>query len=176
MKRMKAVNCNLLLIGIPALLILLAGIGLYGMGNALLDAIQETAPETPQGQVGDVEGYAYLLELLGSGFQGLASLLVLMMAVLLAGYGGVILLLTLVARAVYRQTPGRILAYRVIMGIDLFILALPAPSLLRSWIDGMTRGEPSGWPLLGLILLVVVVAFGCRNTYTDRIGAPMEAE
>ena len=55
---MKPANRNLLLLGIPALLILLAGIFLFLSGELLFRTAQLGMPEAPGSDVGDVEGYA----------------------------------------------------------------------------------------------------------------------
>lgn len=171
---MKTVDRNLLLLGLPALLLLIAGVWLYFVGDGLMDAAQSLAPEAPGGDVGDVEGYAFLLQFIGSGFGQLAGLMVLVFSLLLGVYGGAMVALNLLARALYRPTPGRLLAYRVVIGADLAVLLLPAPSLLATFFR--TAAQEGRFDLLPLILAglqFLLAALAIRNTYTRRIhGGP----
>ena len=171
---MKAANRNLLLFGIPALLLLVLGASLLFIGNTLLEAVSEAAPSLPQGEVGDVEGYAFLIQFIGTGFGGLAGIMVQVMGLLLLFYGGGVLFFTLLARLIYRTRPGRILAYRILMGIALFVTLLPAPELFSLFVRSLFQGSFSPGILVCLVLLAVLGVLGCQNTYTSRIleGAP----
>lgn len=165
---MKPVNRNLLLVGIPAALVLIAGLFLFSMGEALLDTAAGLFPNS-SGEVGDVEGYAILLNLLGAGFSGLAGLLVQALAAAAILYGGILLVLGAVARLVYRATPGRVLAYRILTGIQLVVFVLPAPAFAQLWRSSVQSDAflPL-WPVCLLLLVVLAVLTG-RNTYTARI-------
>ena len=169
---MKAANRNLLLFGFPAILLLVGGIVLFRNGEALLWAAQSISPELPSGEVGDVEGYAFLIGLMGSGFGQLAGLAVQIVAILVAGYGGGLLVLSLIARAIYKTTPGRLLAYRIAMALDLLFLLLPVPEFLRMFIDSIRSGSAS-FGMFAVLLLIASVAVLCfLNTYTGRIREP----
>lgn len=169
---MKPANRNLLLLGIPALLILLAGIFLFLSGELLFRTAQLGMPEAPGSDVGDVEGYAYLLGFFGSGFGQLAALAVQIFAVLLAVYGGVMIALSTAARLVYRLTPGRILAYRIVVGVNLALMLLPVPALLDTFWQSLVDLSPRPGLLLPVLFLALPSAFAIRTTYTRRIGTP----
>ena len=173
---MKAANRNFFLLGIPAVLILAAGITLFFFGDGLLQMSQSMAPELPEGEVGDVEGYAFLIGLFGSGIGQLVGLFVQVVALLIAIYGGAILALSILARAIYKTTPGRILAYRIVMALNFVLLLLPVPSLLSSFISSSANGKFSFGLLAYLILTALLTVFGCFNTYTSRIKLPKPVE
>ena len=167
---MKIENRNLLLMGLPALLFLAAGILLFQFGDSLFAAAQSSMPEAPGGDVGDVEGYAFLLGFLGSGFGQLAALAIQILAFLLAVYGGLLTFWAVLVRAIYRVTPGRILAYRILVGFDLLFLLLPVPSLLLSFLRSLFALSPHFLPLAIAALLSLISALVIRNTYTSRIA------
>lgn len=165
---MKPVNRNLLLLGIPAVLVLIAGLFLFSTGGVLLDTAAGLFPDA-SGNVGDVEGYAILLNLLGAGFSGLAGLLVQALATVAIVYSGIVLVLGVVARLVYRTTPGRMLAYRILTGIELLVFVLPAPAFIGLWCSSLKIGSFSPlWPVCLLVLLALAILAGI-NTYTARI-------
>ena len=169
---MKTVDRNLLLLGIPALLSLFAGIALFAAGNALLNAAAEIMPDAPGGSAGDVEGYAFLIRFFGSGLGQLTGIIVLVFGMLLMLYGGVMAVLNIAARALYRPTPGRILAYRIVVGADLAVLVLPVPSLLSSFVQSAMNGSFSPGMLAIPLVLLCLGALAARNTYTRRITEP----
>lgn len=174
---MRAANWNLLVFGLVALLILAAGIGLFRMGDQLFQAAQGVAPEPLEGEPGDVEGYAFLLQWFGSGFGQLGAFVLQLMALLIAGYGAGLLVLTGLARAVYKATPGRILAYRIVTGVELAFLLLPAPSLLQSAVSAAGSGRSPSGAIAGLALLLLLAGFGGFNAFTRRIeGAQPPAQ
>lgn len=169
---MKAANRNLLLLGIPSLLILGLGIFLFTLGNATLAQAGKLVPDSPSGPVGDVEGYAMIFGFLGAGLGGLAGFLAQLLALLFILYGGSILLLTLVARLLYRTSPGRLLAYRVLMGIALVVTILPGPELFSYFWSSLFQGHFSLVTLLALAAMALVAVAGYRNTFTHRILEP----
>ena len=166
---MRTVNRNLILLGVPALLIFIAGIALFVKGDVFWETSQAMAPQVPQGKIGDVEGYVLLIGLLGSGISGVVAILMQVIALLITGYGGIMVALNLLARGIYRPIPERILAYRIIMGFDFFILLLPLPSLFGLLISSAENGQFSWGLFLCMGILVILTVFGCRNTYTWRI-------
>lgn len=173
---MKIENQNLLLLGIPSLLILAAGILFLRFGDSLLAAAQSGMPETPTGNVGDVEGYAFLFGFIGSGLGQLAALAVQIFAFGLIAYGILLAFFSLLTRFIYRTTPGRLLAYRILVGIDLLFLLLPVPSLVLSFFRSVFSLSPSLTALGFCVLLVLPSVFVIRNTYTGRItpGLPKD--
>lgn len=173
---MKIANQNLLLLGAPALLAGAAGVGLCVVGNGLLRASQAAFPTIPAGGVGDVEGYAYIIQILGAGAGQLTGFFAVVAGLLLAGYGALVLLLGLAARAVYKTTPGRLLAYRVLIGADLLVLVLPVPALLASSFRDLLQGSLEVEPLVVVAALAALAALVIRNTYTGRANPPAAPE
>ena len=166
---MKVADQNLLLLGAPALLCAAGGGVVYVLGDSLLKATQAIAPTVPAGDMGDVEGYAFLFRLLGAGLGQITGIVALVAGMLLLGYGGVMVLLNLAARAVYRTSPGRLLAYRVLIGADLAVLLLPAPSLVSTFFRDLLQGSFSPGPLAVTLVLAGLAALAIRNTYTGRV-------
>ena len=169
---MKTVNRNLLLLGLPALLIFAVGIGLFCLGDDVLRVAQSAVPQAPGSDVGDVEGYAFLIQFFGAGLGHLAGIFALIAGILLIAYGGVMIVLNVVARIVYKATPGRLLAYRILIGTDLVVLLLPTPSLLFSCAESALAGYFSAASLAMPLILIALAAFAIRNTYTWRIVSP----
>lgn len=166
---MKMANRNLIMLGLPAALILICGIILFAGGGAILQTAQDITPELPDGEVGDVEGYGFLIESIGAGLGWFAGFAVQFFALMAILYGGIILVLSVIARIVYNTTPGRILAYRILMTIDLVFMLLPAPELIRSLADSAANGNFSAALLILLILLFLLAAFGFYNTFSPRL-------
>lgn len=169
---MKIADRNLLLLGLPALAALVVGIAALRSGDDLMRAAQAMAPEAPGGDVGDVEGYAFLIQFIGSGMGQLASLVVYIVGVLLVFYGGAMILLNILARVVYKPAPGRILAYRILIGLDLAVLLMPAPSLLSTFFRSLEQDAPCPQLLATAGLLFLLGALAARNTFTRRILPP----
>lgn len=158
---MKAANRNFLLLAVPAALMVAAGAALLSGGDALLGAAGEMTSDLPSGELGDVEGYAMLIQLLGAGATGFAGIAVAIVALLIAFYGGVLLLLSAAARLVYGAAPWRLLLYRVLTAVHMALLALPVPELWRT----LTAPLPQLCTLV-LILPAIPVAI---TTYSQRI-------
>lgn len=166
---MSTANRNLLLLGLPSLLLLAAGTALFCMADTLLSESISLLDQTPAGELGDVEGYALLFGMFAAGFGSLAALALQIVAAAAMLYSGLILLLTISARILYRNTPGRILAYRLVMGTAFVVLVLPAPGLLQMGLETAQSGMIPWFPLFGLAVIAALTLLGCRNTYTNRI-------
>lgn len=166
---MKTANRNLLLFGIPAALGLVLGILLLFQADALLGAAHEMVPQTPQGEVGDVEGYALIGSLLGAGLGGLAGFAIQLFGMMAILYTGILLVLSVVTRLVYRPTPGRILAYRILMGVTVVVLLCPVPDILRTFVRALAGGSFLPLWLVYLVVVFILAVKACRNTYTDKI-------
>lgn len=120
-------------------------------------------------QGGDgVTGWGALL----TGFIGLTGAAVVILcwtvAIVLAVTAAFLFLPLLIARLVYRNTGGRLLAYRIIMGVEYVFLSLFVLLLL-----GMMAGTVmSVIILLPLVLIIIaIIAVNMVNTYSDRIKA-----
>lgn len=169
---MKHANRTMLLMGIPAILLLLAGILLLWGGGAVLDsaeAMARQATDTGGQTPGDVEGYAMLAGLAGAGMGGLAGLAAQLFGMLLILYGGGVLLFSGIARLILDPGRKRLPAYRVLMGIACVIALLPVPELLKTFGRALWEGTIQPLPLAAAAAVCVIVFFSGRNTYTDRI-------
>lgn len=166
---MKTANRNLLLFVIPATLGLLFGIVMLVGGDTILNAAQTLIPETPQGEVGDVEGYAMIGGMLGAGLGSLAGFAVQLFGMMAILYTAVLLILSVVARLIYAKTPGRILAYRIVMGVAFVVLLMPLPDVLRTFVLALAGGSFLLLWLVFLVVVLVITVAGCRNTYSRKI-------
>lgn len=167
---MRPANRNLLLQGVPALLVTGAGALFFREGQRAFQAAQNAMPESP-GSVGDVEGYAFLLDFVGSGAGQLAALALQVVGFLVLLYGCLLLLLSLLARGVYKGEPGRILAYRVLVGVDLVLMVLPVPWLAAAFVESLLDLRPRSELAMFALLLALPAVFVIRTTYTGRITA-----
>lgn len=165
----KPVNVNFILI--LAVVILLAGLALAsgifaaGVGNEA-SAIGSQIEDMRAGEIDDVTGSGILLlgavsspVILVSAFGWILAVVLFMMALFLF-----IPLVT--ARLLYRDTGGRLLAYRIIMGIT-YVLLLPLPLLLFSLVGQSVPVTVSA--VLGALLVLAVIVVNVINTYSDRI-------
>lgn len=165
----KIANQNFLILGIPAVLILTAGILLFFGGEKLFQMSQSLAPELPKGEVSDVEGYGFLFGFFSAGLGGMSALIAQLIAVMIMVYGGAVLVFSIIARVVYGTAPGRIMAYRILTGINLFLFLLPVPEYIRSFYNSAVNGSFSSGLLICLILVCLLAALVIRNTYTPRV-------
>ena len=166
---MKTANRNLLLFVIPAALGLILGIVMLTQGDAILGAAKEMVPEAPQGEVGDVEGYAMIGGMLGAGLGGLAGFAVQLFGMMAILYTAALLILSGVTRLVYGQTPGRILAYRILMGVSVVVLLSPVPDILRTFVTALAGGSFLPLWLVYMVVVFIIAVKSCRNTYSRQI-------
>lgn len=166
---MKTANRNLLLFVIPAVLGAILGIVLITQGDAMLSAAQSLWPDAPQGEVGDVEGYAMITGMLGAGLGSMVSMAAQLFGMMTLMYTGALLVLSVVARIVYGKTPGRILAYRIIMGVTFVVLVLPVPDILKSFVFSLAEGTLLPMWLIYLVVVCIILVVGCRGTYSRQV-------
>lgn len=165
---MKAANRNLILLLAPSLLIAAAGALLFAEGGSSFRAAQNSMPALP-GSAGDVEGYAFLLQFFGSGIGQLAALALQVIGFLIAGYGVLLLVLSVLGRVLYKPSARRLLAYRIVTGLQLALMLFPVPWLAASFFKSALAFAPQTELVPPLVLLVVPSVFVIRTTYTRRI-------
>lgn len=169
----RPVNFNFLAIMILVILLFLAGLVMW---SAVLDADAELLGMKGEineiqsrDEIGDVEGYGLLGYMIAYGVGSFVVMAVKILFVWIPLFMGLILLvLAVLSRAVYADNGGRLLMYRIIMGIGYILLAAMA---------GLLAGLLSMWSgilafvLVGSLLAYVtaIIILGIRNTYTDRI-------
>lgn len=166
---MKTANRNLLLLGIPALLVLVLGFLWGGGGNQMLHTAHDMVEEASHHSGSDVEGYGALARMAGAGMGGALGFAAWLVGGLAMMYAGAILVLSVAARLIYGKTPGRILAYRIVMCLAFVVLLMPYPSILRTFVLALAGGSflPLWFGYLVVTLILAVV--GCRNTYSRKV-------
>ncbi len=164
----RPVTFNFVSVTILAVLIMLAGIlGTLSLSSAstvkadIKTEIDETFENAGEDGIDDVEGYSLIFYGLGYGIATIGEVFGAAI-ILLCGLGAFIIFFpALLARLLYKNSDGRILAYRIIMGIDYVIITaialmmLGGSALLTDW-------------LIPLGILAIVVC-GIINTYSNRI-------
>ena len=115
---------------------------------------------------GDAQSFTTLIKGVGYVFGYILLGIIQVFSVLVAVIGGLLFLLNLAARLIH--TPydgGRLLAYRILMGIEYGIISILAILFIcflwEQWYIWL--------PCSGYCLAITV--FGCINTYSDRIKA-----
>ena len=166
---MKTANRNLLLLGIPALLVLVLGFLWGGGGNQMLHTAHDMVEEASHHGGSDMEGYGALARMAGAGMGGALGFAAWLVGGLAMMYAGAILVLSVAARLIYGKTPGRILAYRIVMCLTFVVLLMPYPSILRTFVLALAGGSflPLWFGYLVVTLILAVV--GCRNTYSRKV-------
>lgn len=166
---MKTANRNLLLLGIPALLVLVLGFLWGGGGDQMLHTAHDMVEEASHHGGSDMEGYGALARMAGAGMGGALGFAAWLVGGLAMMYAGAILVLSVAARLIYGKTPGRILAYRIVMCLAFVVLLMPYPSILRTFVLALAGGSflPLWFGYLVVTLILAVV--GCRNTYSRKI-------
>ena len=91
-----------------------------------------------------------------------ASVLNLVLVLGLLGWTGI-------ARLVYGKTPGRVLAYRIVMGLDFLVLMLPFPDILKSFVRSLANGSFLPLCLVYIVVSLVMLVTGCRRTYSGQV-------
>lgn len=166
---MKTANRNLLLLGIPTFLVLVLGFLWGGGGNQMLHTAHDMVEEASHHGGSDVEGYGALARMAGAGMGGALGFAAWLVGGLAMMYAGAILVLSVAARLIYGKTPGRILAYRIVMCLAFVVLLMPYPSILRTFVLALAGGSflPLWFGYLVVTLILAVV--GCRNTYSRKV-------
>lgn len=166
---MKTANRNLLLLGIPALLVLVLGFLWGGGGNQMLHTAHDMVEEASHHGGSDMEGYGALARMAGAGMGGALGFAAWLVGGLAMMYAGAILVLSVAARLIYGKAPGRILAYRIVMCLAFVVLLMPYPSILRTFVLALAGGSfPPLW--FGYLVVTLILAVvGCRNTYSRKI-------
>ena len=105
-----------------------------------------------------------------TGFAGLTGVMLVILcwtaAITLAVIAVLLFIPLLAARLVYRNTGGRLLAYRIIMGVEYFLLSLFA-LLLLVMVVGNVLSAIIRLPFS--LMIIAITAVNMVNTYSDRI-------
>lgn len=169
----KILNFNFITVVILAAMIALiaafAWINLSNVSTGVNNDISEMYDTNEDGEIDDVEGWAFLF---GGSVLGLANLSIgfaKLVIVLVSGAFVVFIIVpAIIARLIYRSEKGKILTYRIFMGISYVWMGILA-SLLGNVI--LSGGMTVITVVLAVLLLyiIAVLILGIRNTYTKRI-------
>lgn len=151
------------------LLLIISGVALVEVINSEINGVQsEIESLQEQDEIGDVEGYGIIANGIGYVFGVIGMIGVVMYLIVIPAILALyIFIFALIARLIYKETPGRILAYRILMGFSFSgqIIMLLCCLLCMQSIGWVT--------LISLVIGVYifwVLFMGMRGTYTDRIN------
>lgn len=165
----KPVNVNF--ITILAVVLLLVGLGAVSgcAAMSISDGVSAAGSKFQEllVQGGDtVSGWGTLF----TGFAGLTGALLMIVcwtvAITMSVMAVLIFIPLLAARLVYRNTGGRLLAYRILMGIDYFLLTLLTLLFCSVWLEDIL-GAIFFLPFI--LVLIAIIVVNMVNTYSDRI-------
>lgn len=166
----RPVNINF--ITILAVVILLAGLAVASgcAAMSISDEVNTVGHQFNDLRAGGDDNVVGGWGILITGVAGLTGAILVVLcwtvAITLAVIAALLFIPLLTARLIYRNTGGRLLAYRIIMGVEYFFLSLFALMLL-----GMAVGNVlSVFILLPFSLIIIAItAVNMVNTYSDRI-------
>lgn len=149
------------------LLTLVLGIFLSVYGNDLEGMSEDINAIFEDGEVDTVEGHGAIFEgsiLFVGTFVGAV---VLVLVILMGGYAFLLILFAVVARAVFAPRGGRLLIYRILMGIEYVLQAGIVFFLITILL------EETGFSFIIVLAITASVASGlvysAVNTYSKRI-------
>lgn len=166
----RPVNINF--ITILMVVIVLAGLSAVSVGVAmnLTDGLSAVGNEFNELRAGGDDNAVAGWGILITGFAGLTGAILVVLcwivAITLAVIAVLLFIPLLIARLVYKNTGGRLLAYRIIMGVEYFFLSLFA-LLVFGLMAVNVLSAVILLPLLNII--IAIIATNMVNTYTDRI-------
>lgn len=167
----KQVNKNfilaLTLVAMLFLVVILGATMVYAL-NSGMEGLQSDISRMQSGdEIGDVEGYGIIVNSIGYGLGGIGKIMIVIFLIIIpVALIAFIFVFALIARLIYKDTPERISAYRVLMGFSFagqIIMFLISLSMLTS----------GGWgSLISFVISVYIfwaLFMGMRGTYTNRI-------
>ncbi|MBQ7919684.1 MAG: hypothetical protein IJ324_07080 [Lachnospiraceae bacterium] len=167
MKKKVNINFILVIVLVAAMMLVPIVLGVaYAELNSEMVSLKSSMDATLESndEIEDVEGYGLIAESIGYGFGAFAGILVLAMIIIVAGYALLLFVFALIARLVFAREGKRLLAYRILMGID-YVLQVG----LVLFLGEMLLGEFNVGPLVLMLLVLAGLVYSARNTYTKRI-------
>lgn len=168
---MKKVTINLILsLAIAAALlvfVLVFGTFLGVLGSGLGDLSQDINVIFDDGEVDTVEGHGAIVQGAFLVVGALAGAVILVMIVLVGGYSLLLILFAVVARVVFATQGGRLLAYRILMGIEYVLQA----GIVWLCVDVMLE-DSGALPVILFVFGAAVtgsIVYSAVNTYSKRI-------
>lgn len=164
----KRANINFILViiltAVMMLVPIILGAAYVELNNEMDSLKSEMSATLEDGEVGDVEGYGVIAQGIGYGLGSFAGALVLVMIVLVGGYAFVLFLIALIARLVFAKEGKRLLAYRILMGVEYALQA----GIIIFFVD-ILSGEFNVGPLVIMLVVLAEIVYGCVNTFSKRI-------
>ena len=163
----KAVNFNFISILIISVLLFVLALAVQfyisPFQSELSDLKGTISDIQQQDEIGDVEGYAFLFGGAAYAFGAFTTGITIAICVIVEVLAILLFIPNLIARIVYSANGGRLLAYRIIMGIEY--AGVTVFSILLIWLSW------KNWaiciPCGGYCLAITII--GCIKTYTARI-------
>jgi len=165
----KIANINCILIGILVVIILGFTIPMHfkvNKADKVLGYAEEEIDKhrNDDGEIDDVEGSGLVITQMfyGLGFIGILAVKIVLW--LFDAYAILLLVCNIVARLIYGNTKGRIIAYRIVIGLICLLLGLV--DVLFLWL---TIEAVSVFCIVVVLVLATVMGLLIWNTYTKRV-------
>lgn len=90
---------------------------------------------TSEHEIDDVEGYGMIISVIGKSLTGFSILIINLLSFMLFFYSFLLFIFPLIARLIVGNTPGRLIAYRILMGISSILHAIIELVLIHALIE-----------------------------------------
>lgn len=164
----KKVNINLILalVLVAGLLMIPIALGMIvnDMSGELNELGEEMSTAFEDGEIDTVEGHGLILEGAGYGLGAFAGTMLIIIIFMVGGYAGLLFVFAVMARLIFAKEGGRLLAYRILMGVEYVLQAGIVVFLVSMLLEG--------FDIVFLLMTLMVLAgliYSARNTYTKRI-------
>lgn len=163
----RTVNANFVMI-LSVILLLCAVAGFFGFyahsAQGYGGQYAESASNILDKGIDTVSGWGVIFGTLGAAAMTIATGAFYLLMGLLLFYAIIMLILLIIARCVYRNEGGRLLAYRILMGIEYVLI------LLLVWIMwGIFNSTYSFLTLILSLIFLALTIWSMVNTYSSRI-------
>ncbi len=164
----KKVNINLILALVLVAGLLMIPIALGVIVNDMsgeLDALgEEMSTAFEDGEIDTVEGHGLIWQGAGYGFGAFAGTMLMIVIFMVGGYAGLLFVFAVMARIIFAKEGGRLLAYRILMGVEYVLQAGIVVFLISMLLEGFDFVF-----LLMTLMILAGLIYSARNTYTKRI-------
>lgn len=163
----RPVNINFITM-LTVVLLLLVGAGLCGKASSeYQDAASQThgyAADILEKGVDTVSGWGVIFGEIGAGTMMLVSGIMFLVMFIMLVIAFAILVPLVIARCVYKNHGGRLLAYRILMGVVYAVMLILIISIFSIFTS-----SPSVLLLIVLLVLSGITVWNMVNTYSGRI-------
>lgn len=164
----KKVNINLILALVLVAGLLMIPIAMGVIVNDLNDSMdvleEDMSGVYGDGEIDTVEGHGLIMEGAAYGFGVFSSAMLMIVIFMVGGYAGLLFVFAVMARIIYAGEGGRLLAYRILMGVEYVLQAGIVVFLVNMMLED--------FDFVFLILTIMIAAgliYSGINTYTKRI-------